>query len=95
METDSYDEPMTDQDPRENSGEDQTDKDETENVGEAFLAPKASFKGNLSPGTVHRVRIEAAHDSELELVCLGEDKAEEAGEMEPAAASDETSGLYE
>jgi hypothetical protein len=68
-----------------------TEKDDTEDVGEPFLAPKASFKGDLSPGTVHRVRIESAHDSELELVCLGEDK----GASEPATAPTSDEGdLY-
>lgn len=51
-------------------------KDDGEDYGEPFLAPKSAFKGDLSPGTIHRVRIEASHDSELELVCLGEAKPE-------------------
>jgi len=67
-----------------------SDKDDTENVGEPFLAPKASFKGDLSPGTVHRVRIEEAHDSELTLVCLGPDahKSDETQEAEPDSMYD-------
>lgn len=86
---------LYDQNPND-SGE-APDKDETdkEPAGEPFLAPKASFKGDLSPGTVHRVRIEAAHDSELELVCLGEEKSEEENEPQPAAAADESASLYE
>ncbi len=77
-----YDEPMTDQDPRSASenprspGEDTTD---TEDGGayESFLAPKSAFKGDISPGTVHKVRIERALDTELELKCIeGGDEAE-------------------
>ena len=77
-----------DQNPNEDSGEDSEDK---ENVGEPFLAPKASFKGDLSPGTIHRVRIEESHDSELTLVCLGP-KAEEQTETMPEEPTNE---LYE
>ena len=67
--------------------------EETEDVGEPFLAPKASFKGDLAPGTIHRVRIEASQDEELTLVCLGP----EAGEPEEAASAPvgEESELYE
>lgn len=68
-------------------------EEKSEDVGEPFLAPKASFKGDLSPGTIHRVRIEASHDEELELVCLGESKPDEE-EPEPMA-EDENASLYE
>jgi len=79
-----------DADPREG----QPAKDDKEDVGESFLAPKASFKGDLSPGTVHRVRIEASHNEELELVCLGEDKAEPAPTADEGQP-DESASLYE
>jgi len=78
---------LYDQDPREGEP---TEKDDTEDVGEAFLAPKSAFKGDLSPGTIHRVRIEASHSEELELVCLGESK-----EAEPERMPDENAALYE
>jgi hypothetical protein len=64
---DSYD-----QNPNESS--DQTDK---ENGGyESFLAPKSAFKGDISPGTVHRVKIERALDEELQLRCIEGEKDE-------------------
>jgi hypothetical protein len=75
-----------DADPREGEPE----KDNTEDVGEPFLAPKSSFKGDLSPGTVHRVRIEASHDEELELVCLGEET-----ETAPEPAQEPADEMYE
>ena len=80
---DMYDEPPTDQDPREGA----PPKDEGEDVGEPFLAPKSAFRGDLSPGTIHRVRVEESHDTELTLVCVGEDKAEP--EAAPQAPPDE------
>lgn len=83
---DLYDEPMTDQDPRENSSESEEDGD----YSQTFLAPKAAFKGDVSPGTVHRVRIEASHDEELELVCLGTESEKNDSDM-----SEESNPLYE
>ena len=68
-------------------------KDDTEDVGAPFLVPKASFKGDLSPGTIHRVRIEESHDSELTVVCLGESNEPEAA-PEPMP-KDENAALYE
>ena len=71
---DLYDEPMTDQDPRENSSESEEDGD----YGQTFLAPKAAFAGkNLEVGAVHKVRVEATHDSEVELRCIKSDAKEE------------------
>jgi len=64
---DYYDEPMTDQDPRES--DDSSDKEES--GYETFLAPKSAFAGkDIGVGDVHRVRIERVLDDELELRCL-------------------------
>ena len=68
------DDDMYDQDPR--SGSDTSSKEDDEGDYESFLAPKSAFKGDISPGTVHRVRIERALDEELELKCLGVGKDE-------------------
>jgi len=58
-------------------------KDDTEDVGAPFLVPKASFKGDLSPGTIHRVRIEESHDSELTCVVVGPDAKKQTNEPPP------------
>lgn len=63
-----------DQNPNEDSGK--SSKEKEDDGYETFLAPKSAFKGDLSPGTVHRVRIERALDTELELKCLGVGKDE-------------------
>lgn len=92
-ETDMYDEDLDSPIAAPGGNEGEPEKDDTEDVGEPFLAPKSAFKGDLSPGTIHRVRIEESHDSELQLVCLGEDKA---AEPEPAQEpADENAALYE
>ncbi len=85
---DNYDQNPAGENPRA-PGADTTDKEDG-GAYESFLAPKSAFKGDISPGTVHRVRIERALDTELELKCIEgtEDEAEttdnpqeEAGEM--------------
>lgn len=86
MAEDNYGADLYDQDPAESDAE-QPNK---EPAGEPFLAPKASFKGDLSPGTIHRVRIEASHGEELELVCLGSESQEEESESDS-----EIQSLYE
>lgn len=78
-----------DQNPRDDSG----DEKESEDYGESFLAPKSAFKGDLSPGTVHRVRIERALDEELELKCLGVSKDEP--EETDNAQEEKTESVYE
>lgn len=82
-----YDEPELDQE-----GNMQADDEEKEDYGESFLAPKSAFKGDLSPGTIHRVRIEASHDEELELRCLG---AESKGEPEAEGTPEQPDEMYE
>ncbi len=52
------------------------DKEKEDAGYESFLAPKSAFKGDISPGTVHRVKIERALDEELQLRCLGVSKDE-------------------
>lgn len=78
-------EDLYDQDPRED-----TDEKESEDYGETFLAPKSAFAGkNLEVGSVHKVRVEAMHDSEVELRCIkSEDK-------EKTVSEPETNELYE
>jgi len=79
-----YDEPMTDQDPRE------PDTEKDEGSYQTFLAPKAAFAGkSLEIGAVHRVRIERVLDEELELKCI-----EKGGREEPEM-NEETNELYE
>lgn len=64
--------------------------DNKDDYGESFLAPKSAFAGkNLEVGAIHKVRIEAMHDSELELRCI---KSNGRDEPEMAEESDE---LYE
>lgn len=89
MAEEDYDADLYDQNPAESD----TDQPEREPAGEPFLAPKASFKGDLSPGTIHRVRIEASHGEELELVCLGTEVQEEQDESEQPDS--EIQSLYE
>lgn len=82
-----YDEDL-DQDPRESEGAGDEGKDE--DYGETFLAPKSAFAGkNLEVGAVHKVRVEATHDSEIELRCIKSEEREE------AVSEPETSELYE
>jgi hypothetical protein len=69
------DDDLYDQDPREASNE-SSSKEKDDEGYETFLAPKSAFKGDISVGTVHRVRIERALDEELELKCLGVGKDE-------------------
>lgn len=84
MEDDLYD-----QDPRENSGE---SKEESEDYGETFLAPKSAFAGkNLEVGAVHKVRVEATHDQEVELRCI---KSDSDNDEEPEMV-EESEELYE
>lgn len=84
-EDDPYDEDL-DQNPNENSG----DEKESENYGETFLAPKSAFAGkDLEVGAVHKVRVEATHDSEVELRCVKSDEREE------AVMTEEPDELYE
>lgn len=82
-EDDLYDE--YDQNPNDGAGDEKDDSD----YGEPFLAPKSAFAGkNLEVGAVHKVRVEATHDSEVELRCIKSDKEESVSEPE-------TSELYE
>lgn len=85
MEDDLYDENF-DQNPNDGAGDEGKDED----YGETFLAPKSAFAGkNLEVGAVHKVRVEATHDSEVELRCIKSEEREE------AVSEPETSELYE
>lgn len=66
---------------------------EKEDTGyETFLAPKSAFKGDISPGTIHRVKIERALDEELEIRCLGVSKDEPETEDNPQ--EEESESMY-
>lgn len=84
---DMYDE-GTDLD-QESNVRDGADKAEKDSEYESFLAPKSAFKGDISPGTIHRVKIERALDSELQLRCLGVSKDEPESDDNSAEESDE------
>jgi len=83
-EPDYYDEPMTDQDPRES---DDSDKDDSRY--ESFLAPKASFPSGLEVGSTHKVKVERILDDEIQLICSGKGKDEE------PAQQDESDDMYD
>lgn len=65
------------------------DKEKEDTGYESFLAPKSAFKGDISPGTIHRVRIERALDEELELKCIEGTKDEPENEDNTQEESDE------
>ena len=89
--SDMYDEPMTDQDPRE--GGDNTDQTDTENAGDPFLAPKSALPDNPEVGAIYTVRVDRILDTEVQLVCTG---ASDKNTTQPAAApADENASLYE
>jgi hypothetical protein len=76
-EPDYYDEPMTDQDPRE------PDEKDDENEYQTFLAPKSAFSGkDLDVGAVHRVKIERVLSEEIELRCVKSDSKNEDDDSE-------------
>ena len=86
---DEMEEDLFDQDPRES--DDASDAKEDGDYGETFLAPKSAFAGkNLEVGAVHKVRVEATHDSEVELRCIKSKSDSDESEM-----AKESNPLYE
>jgi len=90
---DLYDEPMTDQDPRESKS---TDKKEEEHEYETFLAPKSAWGGkSIEIGEEYMFKVAAIHDSEVQLQYSAEPTHKEGSEHSDQMASDEHDGLYD
>jgi len=88
---------LYDQNPADDSGQSDktsTDQTDTEDAGEPFLVPKSAFPENVQAGSTHTVRVDRILDTEIQVVCVGEDKSKTKPEATPAAA-DESSGMYD